>query len=198
MRIRERAVSTRLTASTPASASSFAGSTTSFAPQLCGGKISTETTCCPDASLAPHAERSRRGTGSTVAGSVATDTRAVPRARSSARRPRPPSSRLVHDGPDRPDMPWSCAAAAADEPHAQLDHAARVLGHVLRAREVDLPVAHGPGQPRVRLRREGQRRGLGHLLDRVEQHGGPHGAVEADHVRPDLRQGVAMCVASVP
>jgi hypothetical protein len=52
---------------------------------------------------------------------------------------------LVDYGTQRGHVVRRRAAAAAEEAHADVDHAARVLGHVLGARQVDLPVSHGPG-----------------------------------------------------
>src|SRR5439155_440033 len=60
------------------------------------------------------------------------------------------------------------AAAAAHEPRPRLDHAARIAGHVLRAREVDLPVPHVPRQPGVGLTRDRPVGDLDHPLDGLE------------------------------
>src|SRR5205814_7700370 len=60
------------------------------------------------------------------------------------------------------------AAAPAHDPGPGLDHATGVARHVLRAREVDLAVAHVLGEAGVGYGRDGSIGGLHELLDRLE------------------------------
>ena len=91
-------------------------------------------------------------------------------------------------GGELPDVLRRRPTAAAHEAHAGLDHAARVAGHVLGARHVDLPVANRAREPRVGLRGEGEVGDFRHPLQRFQHGGGAHRAVEPDHVRPQRFQ----------
>ena len=102
-------------------------------------------------------------------------------------------------GGDAPDVLGRRAAAAADEAHAELEHAARVDAEVLGRRDVDHALVDPAREAGVRRPRSTGAPIGDHLLDRGEDGHRAVGAVHADDARAPLpREPRRSRSASVP